>query len=114
MGRANDRRAADQTVGKRLRHGVRLRRARLGGEFGVFGDQLNMVADLFENRHVAAAHLAGIQTALAKAALDIHGKEKRRVELLGFDLQPDFFILSVQGEKSLDFFRAFDHLLKRL
>ena len=74
---------------------------------------MNLVADSLEHRHVALAHLAAVQAALANSVGYVHRQEKWLVQLLRCDFDPDFFILLIQGEEALHFVGTVDQVFER-
>ena len=67
---------AHQTVGKRLRHKLRLRCSLLGKELGVLGNQLNLISYFSKFNQLGTAHLTAVKTALANGARDVVGEEE--------------------------------------
>ena len=91
---------AKQTVRKRLRHKLRLRRTLFGKELCVLGDQLNLTAHLLKHHQLGTTHLTAIQTTLTNRARHVVGHEEWFVQLRRQDFQPNLVVLLMQGKEA--------------
>src|ERR1700674_4596575 len=97
---ARHRHGGQQAVAGRFANRARQRGARGGEKLRVPGDELYQAAKPVKLHDVGTQHGASKRLAVADAVGPIGLQEKGTVELLRLDLQPDFFFLAVQVEKS--------------
>src|ERR1700732_3686080 len=97
---ARYRHGGQEAVAGRFANRARQRSACGGEKLGIPGDELYQAAKPVKLHDVRTQHRASKRLAVADAVGPIGLQEKGTVELLRLDLQPDFFFLAVQVEKS--------------
>ena len=107
---AENRSRGDQAGRESLLHGEL--RATLGAKLGVECNELKLVADTPPLGHVVAAHLAGIQAALAHRVGDVDAEQKRLFERCLRYFQPDFFVFAPNREQAILSFGLFNDVGK--